>query len=480
MRLDDRLADAQAQSDAAFSSGLRAFRDEPREDLAQHIGCYAAIAVGDPKHRPAVPDLRRHDDARRRGGMLDGVVDEVDEHLPDELAVHGNEHHVVGRRHRDFMPFPVRHLVHHCVADDVVDDLRLEIKGDVLVLHARHAQQVVDHLGEPPRVGRHRRQQRLPLSFPHLAAVALQELGVALDARERRAQVMGHAPQQRGLEALPFDLQLVRTRMLLEVVALDRNDGLLDGGIQKRSLRLVKPALGAVDCHHAVHLGFRRKRDVEGCAAGGAARARAGLVSLLVAFKRRRVSSRPAERDRHLAPQDAAERVGGERAGALGGGAVDQAGADLVEAAQHQCVALSDLDLLLHTVGERAGDERDHGEDDQRHRVSPIEDQKREMGQREEQVVHQQVHDAEHDPPQPRVRLERGDEDPHDEQQEARLGLEPHQGEAERHGDPRDEQQRHDAEVAQDERTPLRCGNGVPGRSNGPRINVERHSAPPP
>ena len=145
-----------------------------------------------------------------------------------------------------------------------------------------------------------------------------------------------------------------------------------------------------------------------------------------------------------------------------------------------------DGDLLLHAVCKRARDERHDGEDDERHRVGAVEDGEREVRRHEEQVVHEQVHDAEPDAPKPRFRLDGGDEDAEDEHEEARLELESDEREPERGGDSRHEQQRHHAEVARG--VPLvriarasRVVRGCLVASRRERFpNAAQHGEPPP
>ena len=313
---------------------------------------------------------------------------------------------------------------------------------------------------------------------------------------------MRHAAQERRLELLALDPQLVGAGVLFELVALDGDDGLLDDGLGERLRRAVDASLGAVDLHHAEDLRFGGKRQVAHRAAGVSRHACARLVALgealalglsvgvvslrgvqlamfvvrgfaLVASLR---ALGAAEADRHGALDHLAEELGGKRACPFRRGAVDEPGADLAQAAQHEGAALGDLDLLLHAVGERAGDEGDDGEYHERDGVGPVEDEQRQVRRGEEQVVYEQIHHAEPDAPQPRVGFERGDEDPQDEQQEARLGFEPELGEPERGGDACDEQQRDDADVAQSvqmrrrrDDTVLACG-----------LNAARHGASPP
>ena len=178
-----------APPDCAGAGGVAA--GEALEGLAVQLRRQARAVVLDGEHhllrRGVLGDA--DGDRRARGRVPAGVVEQVGQHLVQPLLVAGRDHRLVGQVE---LPPVVR-------ADDAGVAHGLEGQpGEVdLVAGQRSArveageqQQVLDQAGHPGRLGLdlgHRERQLLGVGRAGAAA----QLGVPVDGRQRRAQLVG-------------------------------------------------------------------------------------------------------------------------------------------------------------------------------------------------------------------------------------------------------------------------------------------------
>src|SRR4051812_9174982 len=90
----------------------------------------------------------RHLNQRSIPGVLEGVVEEINQGLRDQRKVHGDGRHVRGNINRYTTAVTVLSKLHLGCVDGVMQVARLDLKMDGSALEAGHLQQVADQAVE--------------------------------------------------------------------------------------------------------------------------------------------------------------------------------------------------------------------------------------------------------------------------------------------------------------------------------------------
>ncbi|MNX80462.1 hypothetical protein D3C86_1121240 [compost metagenome] len=223
MGLDDRLADAQPEPRSALLDPALELA-EAREQLGLLLGGDALARVHHRAVQARLAGLRPDRDALALGGELDGVAQEVDEHLLDALRVHGGPQ---GGRRQIQAQLEPGGLELRAEALGALADLEAQIRFDGLEpegagVEAGEVQKVVHQGLEAPGA-----LLDLPDVIPlrlaqHAAHAVLQELGVAHDRGQGHAQVVGDGVDEVVLEVIeaPGGFELAARLLLLDQQAL--------------------------------------------------------------------------------------------------------------------------------------------------------------------------------------------------------------------------------------------------------------------
>ena len=180
------------------------------EDPLELVRGDAPADVADVHRRVPVRDGEPDVDRAAGGGVLQRVAHQVAEHLHDAHRVAADVHRLRGQLELD--PLAVRAEVAARAGDE-----RHEVGGAHLHLRrrsafgggdARREQQVLDEPGQVLGAAADDLEALGPLLRAHRVAAAAQQVGVALDRRDRRAQLVRHGGDEVGLQ--PLDLPLAR------------------------------------------------------------------------------------------------------------------------------------------------------------------------------------------------------------------------------------------------------------------------------
>ena len=238
MELHDALRDRQAEPGVRIPSMRVSGPVEVVEDAGKMLGGDARSTVGD-RHPHRVPigcDQDPDRSAVRR--MRERVVDQVLEHALDEGDVRLDHRQPLAGVDVDGRATVLRLQLE--LLRDVADELgqrdRLAFGGLLARIELRKLEQVPDEAAQPLALAEGHREIVLPLGPAKLRVLELQRLDVAMQRRERGAQIVGdvrhHLPAQRvrllqGLELLadPGRHLVVRASELGDLVAVVRARG---------------------------------------------------------------------------------------------------------------------------------------------------------------------------------------------------------------------------------------------------------------
>ena len=208
VHLDDLLGDGEAEAGPALGLGVGVVDlVELLEDAVQLLRRYPWTRVGHGNGEVAVHG-RRGDAHFASVGELDGVADEVEEHLGEALLVAQADRQLLGNvgLERELLGLRQRlgcraHRLDHAL-DGVLAEVQAELAGLDLgdVEHGVDQAQQVLAVGADAREGIHRfLGQRLVEAFLH-------QLGIAEDGGERGSQLVAHVGDELRL-VLAGDLQ---------------------------------------------------------------------------------------------------------------------------------------------------------------------------------------------------------------------------------------------------------------------------------
>ena len=163
MRFDESLHDVEAEPGAADVARRRR-RDALKllEQLRDVLGRDAESAVLDVDLDLVADRTGRDADGRPIGGVLDRVVDEVDEDLFELRAIDADEREVGRDVDEDAARPPLGMELAHEVAHHVVDGDLGPLDAHALRVDARHLEEVVDQPCQPFRLFVDRGQELAP------------------------------------------------------------------------------------------------------------------------------------------------------------------------------------------------------------------------------------------------------------------------------------------------------------------------------
>ncbi len=165
----------------------------PRSDMAaarQALTCVAAAGA------KAALRLQADGDGAALGGILDGVRQQVDQHLDEPVAIHQR---VCVCRFRfavdgchDAQPRGKGTKLPHGALDQWRQRLWLRVKGHEARFDLGDVEHVGDQAGQPLAVASGQRHHLCRARRQFAAAAAFQQLQRAADGGERRAQLVAH------------------------------------------------------------------------------------------------------------------------------------------------------------------------------------------------------------------------------------------------------------------------------------------------
>ncbi len=201
MCLDDATADVQAEADPGLGRALHVRRAiEAVEDPIAFVLGDADAMVGDEDPRFASFDRKLDLGKHPAGRVLDRVLDEVVDHLLEARRVDRADRGIRRDRHLEvdaLVVIPAPHRLHHGAKivrlqvhhlGSLLQPLRVEELGDEIA----QSPGLADHPRDPRRIRRGGRIARNP---------PLEQLGLAEDDRQRRAQVVGGRREELLLES---------------------------------------------------------------------------------------------------------------------------------------------------------------------------------------------------------------------------------------------------------------------------------------
>ena len=356
--------------------------------MGQVLLADALAPVQHAEHGFSVPLLHADLDFVPRRRVPHGVVQQVDEHLHDELRVHRHHQQLLRQLGVDF---PVRRAPLHLrqrAADDLLHGLRLLLDLQPAILKAGQAEDVLHERVQPVRVAPD--VLREPAARVVLRGQIPDHLAGAHDAGERRAQVVGDGAQQVAAGALLKALLAVSLLRPRRAQALDGHGDGFEHGAKELPLRVGKRHAGqpehaqdallpverpflprfrlhtarAQQLHAAGDLVARMKLPVDDVP-GGILQVAALRLTLLRQKEQRGVAAKGLP--------DAAKR---RRADGLHALRVAQAVGQLVERLRVPLACQSSPRAALHLRGQRAGEDRGERHDGEGDEVAGIADLK--------------------------------------------------------------------------------------------------------
>src|SRR5947208_2332336 len=142
VRVHDALADREAEAGAPAASRLAAV--ELLEDSLLPAVGQARTMVGDLNGHLAVGRGRDDPDRAVGRGVLDGVVEQVDQHLLDEHVVHGDERQIGRDAHNDAVAVEALGELPERGPDHLLKGVPVTVQAQGARLEPRHLQQVLD------------------------------------------------------------------------------------------------------------------------------------------------------------------------------------------------------------------------------------------------------------------------------------------------------------------------------------------------
>src|SRR3989442_10687012 len=225
VRLDDALADREAETGAPAAVGLPAVK--LLEDLVLLPARQPRAAVGDLRGDGAVRRGRDDSDRTLGRGVLDRVVEEVHEDLLDEHVVDRHQRQIGRDVRRDA---PVRESLAEATqrrTDHLLERMPFLAELERAGLEPCHLEQVLDEAVQPFRLLAYRFQEFLLRSIVESGSFVQDRADRPGDRRERCSEVVRDRAEQGVPQALAFDPDLGLLGFGGEIGALDRERGLV-------------------------------------------------------------------------------------------------------------------------------------------------------------------------------------------------------------------------------------------------------------
>jgi len=147
----DAAADGQAQADAVvrIRNGAAVLGDKGFKQMLLHFfgDAFALVTHGDIHRIPVGVGLQADDAAFRR--MPGGVLQQVDDALDDQLAVHLRGDHLIRQEDLELVRAHQVAGVLRCLLDDVVDDFVLFLDHQFVLADAGHVQNILHQVVQP-------------------------------------------------------------------------------------------------------------------------------------------------------------------------------------------------------------------------------------------------------------------------------------------------------------------------------------------
>ena len=212
-------------------------------------------------------------------GVLDGVVDQIDDHLDDEPGVHIRHQQIVLQFYRDMVLLRIAVQMGQGFMKDLIQKLRTDVQRNRAVAHPGEGEQIFHQVDEPHGVIVDGAVQVAPLLLIQHGPVLHQDAGVPGYTGQWGAQVVGDGPQQIGAQGLLMgqllDLLLGARRQLL----FQRQSALVQDGycqIFFKGVHLL--SIGDGNANHRQHLVRAADRNVEAFGAGKGVGGSAGVL----------------------------------------------------------------------------------------------------------------------------------------------------------------------------------------------------------
>jgi len=188
---DDRAAERQpeAETAAAVDDAGAAGVEHVKDVGLVGIGNAGAV-VGDLGGQKTAGGGGGNGDLRPRRRVFDGVVDEVDEHLNNQMRVHAHQHQIVGSGDADAVLAAAAADVAQSLGNGLVHQLRHRPQLHRAVLNAGDREQIFHQTDEPLGVVVNVLVQLALFVRRDRLAVFQQHAGAARNRGQRRAQVV--------------------------------------------------------------------------------------------------------------------------------------------------------------------------------------------------------------------------------------------------------------------------------------------------
>ena len=234
VRAHDTPTDREPEADPAALTLVHAI--EFLED-ALDVGLVdPRAAIGNLDLDLALQGSRSDVDRAARGGVLDGVLDEVDEHLLDQDRVEGHERQIARDAGADgSAPQPVVEPVEGG-ADDLLERLRLLLDLERARVEAGHVEQVANEAVQPERLLVRRHDQRAALRFVGGSAVPEERAHGAGHDGEGGSEVVRHRAEKGVSKLLRLGAQGGLPSFFHEGRALERRPDEAREGLEKLHL----------------------------------------------------------------------------------------------------------------------------------------------------------------------------------------------------------------------------------------------------
>ena len=259
---------------AARPGGVAAV--ELLEDERLLAGREPRPAIGDHHVHLAVLDGGRDLDRASLGRVLDGVVQNVDEHLLDEEGIEGHQRQVGGQVDVDTAIAETLLHADQRAADHLFQGLPVLSNPDAAGLEPRHLEQVLHQAVQAVGLLVNRLRELASRRGVEARLLLDQSAGRAGDGRQRGAEIVGDGAEQGVPESLRLGAEVRLLSLVHQRHALDREGGLGGEGLEEMELlrrcqgRLGRHRLDAEDSHRAAR-GRQWEVQGPGTRQGGAA-----------------------------------------------------------------------------------------------------------------------------------------------------------------------------------------------------------------
>ncbi|MPM57512.1 hypothetical protein SDC9_104334 [bioreactor metagenome] len=136
--------------------------------------------------------------------MLDRVIQEIDDHLDDQLAIHLHRDDLLRQRYIERTVLYNTGHMGYSLVDHIIYNLMLLVQHKLIFTDTGHVQNVLDQIGQPDHFVADVGSQLFALSLRQSVKLVGQQGTGACKRREGTAQVMRNRAQQHAPQPLPL------------------------------------------------------------------------------------------------------------------------------------------------------------------------------------------------------------------------------------------------------------------------------------